>query len=434
MIETLVALAVIGIFFTSIATIVQVVIEQIALSRIQVTALALARETIEEARNLPYLQIGTVGGIPNGPLPQSRTETINSQVFTVTTSVVYIDDPFDGLAPADMINTDYKRVRVQVRWTGPYQSREPVTLVTNFVPKGVETVEGGGTLLVQVFDSAGLPVSNATVNIDNTSVVPPIHTTTLTSATGTVVIPGAPACVLCYRITASKATYSSDRTYSPSEVTNPILPDLTVIEGQLSQASLAIDKTSTIKIDSVNQAMQPIANVYFTLRGAKLIGHDATDESVYKYEYRTNTGGSTVTIVGLEWDVYTLDFTDSAHMLAGSSPLLPYLLPAGTNGSVVIVAVPKTLASYQLTVKDTLLTPQASASARLLNVPLGYDKTVITAATGSASYGQAYFGSLGLGQYSVSVNLPGFQEATTSVTISGNQRDTIILNPYVPIP
>jgi len=434
MVETLVALAVIGIFFTALAYIIQAVTEQIAISRVKTTALSLARNTMEEARNLPYDQIGTLGGIPAGPLEQSKTENINNQVFTINTSVIYIDDPFDGLIPADLINNDYKRVRVEVSWTGPFGSRDPVTLVTNFVPKGIESIAGGGTILIQVFNSQGSPVANANVQIDNDSVSPQIHLNTLTSATGTVVIPGAPICVQCYNITVSKSGHSTDRTYDTTEVANPLQPPLTVIEGELSQMSFAIDETSTIKIDSVNSSLLPVANVYFTLRGSKIIGHDTSDNPVYKYEYTTNTGGGTVTIVGMEWDVYNLDFTSSAHNLTGSNPLLPYLLPAKTNGAIVIMVASKTQASLLLTVKDTLLTPQSSASARLVNLPLSYDRTITTGSTGSANYGQVFFGSLGFGIYDLFVNKPGFNEATSSVTISSNQSDNIILNPYVPNP
>jgi hypothetical protein len=99
-----------------------------------------------------------------------------------------------------------------------------------------------------------------------------------------------------------------------------------VIEGNITHLSFAIDEISVLKINSLNQSYLPTANVMFTLHGNKIIGYDTSDMPVYKYSYSTNTGGGTVTIPGLEWDTYTLDFSNSAHTLAGSNPTIPFAL------------------------------------------------------------------------------------------------------------
>jgi hypothetical protein len=431
MIETLVALGVLGLFFASIALILQQVLENVGQSRVRATALALAQEKMEVIRNLPYADVGSQGGIPQGPIPQTENVTINTLQFTVLTSIVYIDDPFDGLTPVDLINNDYKRARVEITWGGAFASRMPVTFVTNIAPKGVETIAGGGTLFLHVFNSNALPVSNATVTIDNTSVVPEIHTTTLTNANGIVVIPGAPACITCYAISVSKQGYTSDRTYADTEVANPLKPYVTVLEGELTQASFAIDLYSSITINSYGSresGYPPIANVQFTIRGAKIIGTDTSDSPVFKYTYTTNTGGGTVTMPGLEWDTYTLDFSNSAHVLAGSNPPNPIALTAGTSLTVPTVAVPKTNTTLLLIVKDGSGSLQASASANLKNTGLGVDLSKTTAATGAADIGQAFFGSLQPALYDLAVSLPGYQEATSSLSLTGNKQETISLN------
>ena len=214
LIETVVAIGVFSIFFAAIAFIIQQVLVNVGTSRVRTVALALGQEKMETIRNLPYANIGTVGGIPNGPMLPTENVTINNQTFTVTTSIQYIDDPFDGLAPTDTIPADYKRVRIQITWGGVFPSRSPVTLVTNVVPKGIESNPGGGTLYIQVVDSLGAGVGNATVQITNTTVTPNINLSTLTNSNGNVTIPGAPACVSCYNITVTKAGYSTERTYS----------------------------------------------------------------------------------------------------------------------------------------------------------------------------------------------------------------------------
>lgn len=429
LLETVIALAVLGMFFAATAYILQQVLTEIGLSRLQATALSLGQAKMETVRNLPYASVGTVGGIPQGPIVQSEQNPINGLTFTVTTSIIYIDDAFDGLAPADTINNDYKRARVEVTWGGAYPSRQPVTLVSNIAPKGVETTAGGGTLLIQVFDSLGQPVPSATVTIDNTVVNPEIHTQTLTSALGVVVLPGSPACISCYKITITKNNYSTDRTYSTTEVANPLQPYATVIAGSVTQLSLAIDTISTVIINSVNSSYQPQTNVQFTLHGSKLIGYTATDDPVYKYNFSTNTGGGTVNIPALEWDNYTLDFSNSLYNLTGSNPVQPFALPPNTNQTVQVVVAPKTSTSLLVVVKNNSGELQASASAQLSDTGLTYDVTKVTPATGSADYGQVFFGGLNPGSYNLKVTLPGYQDATASATLTTTHQENIILNP-----
>jgi len=430
LVETLVALGVLGIFFAGMTAIFQQILENVGQSRVRTTALALAQEKMELIKNLPYTSIGTVGGIPQGLLPQQETTTINNQQFTITTSIIYIDDPFDSLAPTDIINTDYKRVRVEITWGGSYPSRVPLTLVTNIVPKGVETVSGG-TLDIRVFNANAEPVQNATVTIKNATTIPPIDMQTLTNSNGLVIIPGAPACVTCYEIIIKKQNYSTDKTYSSTVVANPLQPFTTVIEGKVTQTSFSIDQVSSLTVQSFGLAESgypPVANVQFTLRGSKLIGHDTLDNPVYKYQFTTNTGGGSVSIPSLEWDTYTLDFTNSLYNLGGSIPTMPFLLNPSSSLTIPIVVVPKTNTSLLVTVKNSENILQASATAQLENQLLSYDTTKITASTGSADYGQVFFGGLTPATYTLHVNLPGYQEASSTLNLSGAILENIRLN------
>src|SRR3989344_1632962 len=431
MVETLVALAVLGIFFASLALIIQQILQNVGESRVRETALALAQTKMETVRNLPYVDVGTVGGIPSGAILPTETVALNNQDFIVTTSILYVDDLFDDVAPQDLINTDYKRVRVEITWGGVYPARYPVTLVTNIAPKGIETIAGGGTLFLQVFNAQALPVSGATVTIDNTAVNPQIHMQTLTNSNGLVVIPGAPACIACYQITVTKTNYSTDKTYSTQEVANPLTPLATVIEGQLTQLSFAIDQVSSLIINSLGSRASgypTVSNVQFTLRGNRIIGYDTNDFPVYKYSFSTNTGGGTVTIPGLEWDTYTLDFSSSGYNLAGSNPPNPLSLSPATNMTVNMVNVPKTNNSLLVIMQDAAQQLLSSASAQLTNLGGGYDASVSAGITGTPDMGQAFFGSLSVANYDLKVTAGGYQEATASVSISGNNQQTVILN------
>lgn len=255
---------------------------------------------------------------------------------------------------------------------------------------------------------------------------------TLTNTNGLVVLPGAPACITCYKITVTKQTHSSDRTYGTEEVVNPLQPHATVIEGQITQLSFAIDLLSSVIIRSVGSkesGYPSVAFVQFTLRGAKVIGYDAFDDPVYKYSFATNTGGGTVTIPALEWDTYTLDFTNSAHNLAGSNPVSPFALSPNTNNlAITMVTVPKTNTNLLVVVKDNTGQLQSSASARLTNTSLSYDVTKVTAATGAADFGQVFFNTLTPATYDLLVTLSGYQDATASLNLSGINQQTIFMN------
>lgn len=430
--ETLVSLGVLGVFFAAVAMILQQILLNEMISRVRAAGTSLGLQKMELVRNLPYTQVGTVGGIPPGPLAALENVPLNGQTFVVMTSVNFIDDPFDGVAPADTVPTDYKRVRVQITWDGPYSSTYPVTFVTNIVPNGIETTAGGGTLFFQVYDASGKPIEGATVNIDNTVVSPVIHTQALTNNNGILMLPGAPACITCYKITITKTGYSTDRTYTSAEVANPLQPYLTVITGQVTQSSFAIDRISSIIVNSLGSRISgypPISNVLFSLHGAKIIGYDTDDNPVYKFNYSNNTGGGTVTVSGLEWDTYAFDFANSAHNLAGSNPVNPIQLPPATNTTVNIVAVPKTNHSLLVVMQNSAQQLVTSASAELSEPGLGYTASVSAGATGAADMGQAFFGALTPTVYNLKVNANGYQEATASVSISGITSLNMTLNP-----
>lgn len=432
LVETLVSIGVLGIFFAAIAMILSQVLQNVAESRVRTVALSLGQQKMELIRNLAYSQVGTIGGIPQGVLLPTETVFLNTQEFTVTTSVVYIDDEFDGIAPTDLVNTDYKRARVVITWGGAYPARVPVTFVTNIAPKGVETITGGGTLYIRVFDAAGAPVNNANVFIDNSVVNPQVHLQTFTNINGLVVIPGAPACITCYQVRITKGGYSSDQTYTTTVVANPLQPYATVIEGDVTQLSFAIDRLSTLNLTSYGSSESGyplLGNVSFNLRGSKIIGYDTSDDPVYKYQFSTTTGGSgTLTVQNLEWDAYVLDFSNSSHNLAGTNPVLPLAINPASTVNASFVAIPETPVSLLVTVKDAAQVPQATASVELKHDTLPFIATKSAGATGSADFGHVFFNSLSPGSYSLKVTQPGYLEATSSGTFTGTHQQTIILN------
>lgn len=252
LIEVLVGAALIGLFFTGIVSGFQLALVAIGHTRAEAGALALANESIEYMRALPYDSVGTIGGIPSGLIPQNQTVALNGVTYLRRVLVQYIDAPDDGLGGADTnsITTDFKRVKVELSWTIRGQSRS-VSLVTTIIPKGIETVAGGGTLTVHVFDADARPVPTATVHIRNTALFPTVDVTTYTNASGTVQFPGAPAGG-GYEVSATKAGYSIDQTYDATAGNpNPNPPHASVVLGEISTLNFAIDATSDLHIRAV---------------------------------------------------------------------------------------------------------------------------------------------------------------------------------------
>lgn len=419
-------------FFAGIMIIIQTLLRSIGEARVRLVASSLAQAKLETTRNLPYVDVGVVGGIPNGLLEPEEVVAINGQNFSVNTSIVYIDDPFDDIAPIDVIPTDYKRVRIEVDWDGTFKPLNPLVFLSDVVPPSLETGSNTGTLSIQVINASGQPVSSADVTIVANSVVPPINLTTVTDSNGWLVLPGSPICVECYSVTVSKSGYSTDKTYSTAEVANPLKPHLTVLDGQLTHISFAIDRlaTLTVRASRSRQAgYTPFPGVQFTLKGAKTVGTNTLDEVVYKHQSNHVTAAfGQVVVSGLEWDTYDLYFPGGSSIdIAGAQPLIPFGLSPGVSSQVSIVTEANTT--------NSLLVAAANPSEQLLanatftlsqnGVPVA---TKSAGATGFGDVGQAYFGGLSQSTYDLLAQLSGYQDATGSVTINGDIKELLYLN------
>jgi prepilin-type N-terminal cleavage/methylation domain-containing protein len=183
----------------------------------KIAALNLANEQFEIIRNLPYSDVGVPGGIPNGKIPHTQTLVRSNISFTVTTTIRNIDQPFDGQIGSttnDLSPADNKVVEVEVACStcGSFTS---VTLTTNVAPKNLETASTNGALVIKVFDSNGVPVSDASVHVVNAQVTPNIIIDDVTNVDGVLQIVDAPPGVDAYQITVTKSGYSTDKTYTP---------------------------------------------------------------------------------------------------------------------------------------------------------------------------------------------------------------------------
>ncbi len=256
LIDVVVGTALVLIVFSGIFGLLKASLEVSGLAKLKAAATAIAGSQMEYIRSLAYEEVGTVGGIPAGLIPQNATTTNAGIEYEVRTYIVYVDDPADGVGGADTtgITTDYKLAKVVVTYEAGEQEREIVVL-SNIAPKGIETTTGGGTLRISVVDALGTPVSGATVEIQNPSTAPSINFSTFSDVTGTVFLPGAPTST-DYRIHVSKTGYSSAETYARDATNaNPTPGYLTVVGGSTTSGTFAIDALASL----ILRTFSPIA-------------------------------------------------------------------------------------------------------------------------------------------------------------------------------
>ncbi|OGY16556.1 MAG: hypothetical protein A2785_03115 [Candidatus Chisholmbacteria bacterium RIFCSPHIGHO2_01_FULL_49_18] len=428
LIEAILGLVILLILFHAFASLIIAAYDLLGNSRTRITARHLGNERIEEIRNLPYADVGVAGGIPPGSLPQLQSTNRNGLDYTVRTAVVFIDDAFDNQAPNDPFPADYKRVRVDVSWTGRFVAGESVTMITDVASP---TQVGGGTLSILVVDAFVLPVPQADVHIINTQVAPQIDLNLKTDDNGLIVLPGSPPCNLCYEISVTKEGFTSDKTYSAAEVPVPDKPHANVAEGDLTELSFSIDKPTEVNVSSTRDRdsfYATLGNQSFQLTGGKVIGSDGGGLPVYKYdELLTTDASGSLLLSDMEWGSYQLTLAGGSRDLAGTNPLRPIALLPDASLDLLFASASHAANSLLLAVTDASGSAIASASAQLTG-PGSYDETIFTGESDVPDFGQALFSQLQSGSFTVQASKIGFQPANEVVDVSGQTEYLIQLD------
>jgi hypothetical protein len=178
------------------------------------------------------------------------------------------------------------------------------------------------------------------------------------------------------------------------------------------------------QISWITSLATPIPNVTFNLRGDKIIGLDINDDPVYKYS-ATSTSNSNghVEITNLEWDNYTFSINPASGLDLVSTDPSPQPISLSPNTNLPVKLYLDAQNSLLLTIQDaTTSGPIFSATARLFNLGLGYDKTQYT-----NEKGQTYFIPLEIATYNLEVQAAGYSAVSTTISISGDETETIKL-------
>jgi hypothetical protein len=254
-VELLVTAAVAALVFGGLMASVQFAVKLISEAKAKTGAVSLANERLEYIRSLSYADIGTLGGIPAGAIPQNATTSLNGITYSERVLIQYVDAPEDGLGASDAngIVADYKRAKVEYSWLGQ-NGTSSLFLISDIAPPGLESTDGGGTLVVNVFDANVEPVAGAAVRVMNDTTDPTIDTTQYTNVDGVAFFAGAPAAAQ-YQLNVTKPGYSTDGTYAAtSSNPDPTTPPVAVLEGAVSTMNFLIDALSTLSVRTIEPA------------------------------------------------------------------------------------------------------------------------------------------------------------------------------------
>src|SRR3989338_3594394 len=395
----------------------------------RIIATALANKTMEKIRNLPYDNVGTVGGVPSGPIVQSQQVTRNGSEYTIATDIRYIDDPYDGTAegnPPDALNTDYKQARVEVSWQSNVSAR-PVLLITQITPKGIEGGSSLGTLVFQALNAAGAGVAGATVHLSNSEVSPLVDLTTATNNEGRVVIPGLLAASGTYQLTVSKAGHTTEQTYTPAGVFTPDTDHshLTAIAGQVINKTFSLDAVASLVVQTVDALTSaPIPDVAYRITGTKKIGTDENAQPVYVLDANDTTDSSgSHEYQSMVWDSYaiSIDGTVTGYDIEDTSLPLPLVINPGAEETVLMKLAAHTPLSLHVTVLLSSQEPIENASVHVTKS--GYDETKQTTVNGQAFFADMPENS----EYTITVDAAGYQQSVQQVTVDGTVRTQVTL-------
>ncbi|MFH1183274.1 MAG: prepilin-type N-terminal cleavage/methylation domain-containing protein, partial [Candidatus Moraniibacteriota bacterium] len=360
-------------------------------NRLRTEAAAVAEKKLEAVRAMKYMDIGVAGGIPNGPLIATETETDNGTVYTIKTSVRYIDDSLDNIFPQDTDPTDYKQVEVKVSWPTNLEDKN-VILNTLISPPRRESSMGTGVLMINTVDSQGTPLVGIQIHIVNNSVNPAIDLTEETDNNGSLSLPGVPA-EDNYEITVSKNDYETVKTYPsyPASPFNPIDSHLSISEGSITSKTFTIDPISHLNLTFKDIYGVIVPDLSFSLSGGRTIGTtvEAAPQPVFFYNesaLKSNNEGLWNS-PDLGKGPYSFTFTHPNLELITSIPTSPWPVSAGSTVEASTILGNNTENILVVTVQDPSEETSISGATVRLTDSLG----VVFQETTTDINGIAYF-------------------------------------------
>jgi type II secretory pathway pseudopilin PulG len=241
-------------------------------SRSKLSALSVANDRMEFFRSLPYNDIGTISGIISGAIPQNSIVTLNDIEFHERVLVEYVDDPADGKAgtatpDSNGIPSDYKCIKLEYTWD-VNGTTNVVSLISNIVPRSIESTAGGGTVKINVIDENSALLPGASVRLINNTTGSPIDVTRIADAGGVALFSGAPAASNYEVIVTANISghqYSTAQTYETTGANpNPIVSPFSVLVSDISTLTFQIGELSDLDIKTLSAVSEGVLKEEFT--------------------------------------------------------------------------------------------------------------------------------------------------------------------------
>jgi len=374
LVEVLVTTLVLGIVITSLFTLYISLVHSTVIAKRQAVALTLATNQMEYLKSQPYDALAVAGGsiYSANPLPATKTQKLNGVTYTITTSISYIDDAYDGCGsyptealketycrnyppPSSVTTTDsnpgdYKMLDVSVTDQSDTHLAE---LNTEVSARVAETASATGALFVYVIDQNGNPLQGATVHVANSTVSPVVNLSDTTDQNGIAIFYALPPdSKTDYVVDGSKSGYSSLSTIDSFGNRQPTYPNQNIVNQRASYVTLVLKQQGpdSLLIETTDINGNPLPNATIYMKGGYK-SYTSTTDTTYYYDSETpcTTTGNQATdgsgfcgVTGLVPGTYIFcgDKGDTGCSANGTGYYLAAALPYGGSSPLNPINVP----------------------------------------------------------------------------------------------
>lgn len=306
LVELLVIIAVLSIIGLGAFDLFISLLHSAIIAQRQAVATTLATNQMEYLKSLPYDSLAIAGGpiVSSTTIPGVITKKVDGNTYTITSSISYADDAYDGCgsyptqalkqqycrnypppsgAPSvDSNPADYKDVNVTVT---DKSGLHLAALDTQIAALVAETASNTGALFVNVIDSSGQPVEGATVTVTNSSTSPAVNVSDTTDENGIVIFYDLPPSTTGnkYVIAASDSGYSSLTTIAPSGTLQPTYSSQNLIAQSSSYVTLTIKQqgSNSLVLETTDTSSNPLPNAKIYVKGGYKKYTSTSDTSYY---------------------------------------------------------------------------------------------------------------------------------------------------------
>ncbi|MFA5211593.1 MAG: carboxypeptidase-like regulatory domain-containing protein [Patescibacteria group bacterium] len=376
LLEILISIAILSILALGIYAGINLVLKIVFQSRIKIIENGILNEQVEIIRNMSFYDVGIINSSPVGLLERNVVVNRNGIDFNITRTIRNIDDEYDGTIdgePQDLTPADYKIVEIEITCGEACGQKNPLNFVTYISPKFLEGNPNNGALFIKVFDADAAPVQGAEVHIVATSTSSTLDMIDTTDNEGMLKLVDLEAAFEAYNITVSKTGFTVDKTFTTSEIENPIKPPVSVEAQNVTTISFSIDEVSSVNLNSLNSYCSVLPSVPINIFGTKLLG---INPDYFKLnENIVTNGGGNYYLNNLEWDSYGLKIDN--YDLIGTIPSLPIKLLPGATQDVKLILAANSGDSILVNVQDSI-TNQPISNATVTISGNGLNKSKVT--------------------------------------------------------